>query len=275
MAIYKATRPRRRTLIALIVLSIVLITLDLRGQGAIAAVRNNSRDVLAPVQRVVGGVFTGVGDWASGVVRAGSLRRENADLKRKLQKAHVDAKRGEAATRENKKLTDLLHIPNLEGIPTVAARVVGGSPSDFSWTIEIDHGTSSGVRVGMPVVASDGLVGRVLEASRGRSTVLLITDPSSGVGARLERSGANGVARGRAGKSTLGLDFVPPNVSVTAKELVVTSGLQGGRFPAGIPIGNVKSVRANQGELQQTIEVQPLVNPSKLEFVRVLRWSGQ
>ena len=78
----------------------------------------------------------------------------------------------------------------------------------------------------MPVVTGDGLVGRIVQASRRRATVLLLTDPNSGVAVRLEKSGGTGVASGRAGSNLLRLDFVRPEFKVKQGELVFTGGEQ-------------------------------------------------
>src|SRR3546814_13507955 len=74
-------------------------------------------------------------------------------------------------------------------VPTTAARVVAGAPSNFSHTVEIDKGTDDGVREGMPVITGAGLAGKVVQARGGRPTVQLITDPAStnGRAARRER----------------------------------------------------------------------------------------
>ena len=63
--------------------------------------------------------------------------------------------------------------------------MVAGSPGNFESTIAVDKGMDDGIVSGMPVVAGDGLVGRVVQASRKRATVLLLTDPNSGASVRL------------------------------------------------------------------------------------------
>ena len=53
----------------------------------------------------------------------------------------------------------------------------------------LSAGASAGVRVGMPVRAPDGLIGRVLETGRWASRVLMITDGASNVPVRSLRDG--------------------------------------------------------------------------------------
>jgi rod shape-determining protein MreC len=101
--------------------------------------------------------------------------------------------------------------------------------------------------------------------------VLLIKDPKSGVGVKVEKSQTTGVVKGRADSGTLRLDFVDPNASVTEGELVYTSGQQNSPFPPAIPVGRVSKVTKTHGDLQQDILIKPLVDFSRLDYVKVLR----
>jgi len=142
--------------------------------------------------------------------------------------------------------------------------------------VEIDRGTNDGIAKDMPVVASAGLVGRVVRVSKARSTVLLVTDPGSSVGIRVSTTGSVGVATGNGPGQSLRVDYVDadPNIKVARDDGVVTSGLQGGRFPAGIPIGKVVAVSIPPGAVQQDITVRPAVDLKRLQFVQVLQWTA-
>jgi len=263
---------RRRTILALIVLTAVtLITLDVRGSGPISALRGGAHDVVNPIAGAFDTVFSPVGDWIDGVTSAASLKDENAQLRRRLDAARGQDAAARAATQENKDLKKLLDLPFVENADAIAAQVVEGAPSNFEFTVQIGKGESDGVGVDMPVVTGAGLVGRVLEVSRDRATVLLVKDPQSGVGVRIEKSGTPGVVKGRGDSDTLRVDFVDPNADVTKGEVVYTSGQQGSPFPAAIPIGTVSKVTKAHGDLQQDVLVKPLVDFSHLDYVKVLR----
>src|SRR5205085_2532697 len=137
------------------------------------------------------------GDWIDGVTSAASLKNENARLRRRLDAARGQEAAARAATQENKDLKKLLDLPFVDNADAIAAQVVEGAPSNFEYTVQIGKGESDGVGVDMPVVTGAGLVGRVLEVSRDRATVLLVKDPQSGVGVRIEKSGTPGVVKGR------------------------------------------------------------------------------
>lgn len=256
----------------LVLTSITLITLDRRESGAIGSVKSWARDLKAPIEDVIANVTDPVADWFDGVTHAGSLRNENERLRKQLADARGAQARSRNALRENDRLAKLLDLGFTADIPGVAARVVDGAPSNFENTIVIGVGRNDAAKVGMPVVSSDGLVGRVIDVSRRRATVLLLTDRTFGVGVRLEKTGEPGVSSGIAGQDVLALDFIDPRTTVARKELLVTSGLEGGRFPPGIPVGTVVSVAKRPGDLQQTIRIRPFVDLDRLEFVKVLLW---
>ncbi|HEV8208273.1 MAG TPA: rod shape-determining protein MreC [Acidimicrobiia bacterium] len=274
MIVYQRAN-RRRTILALIVLTAVtLITLDVRGAGPISAVRGGAHDVVNPIAGASDAVFSPVGDWIDGVTSATALKDENARLRRRLDSIRGQQASARAATEENKELKKLLDLPFVVDADSITAPVVDGAPSNFEFTVQIGKGESDGIGVDMPVVTGAGLVGRVLEVSRDRATVLLITDPASGVGVKIERSGTTGVVKGRGDSNTVRADFVDPNAAVTKGEIVYTSGQQNSPFPSAIPVGTVSKVTKTSGDLQQDILVKPLVDVSHLDYVKVLRPSS-
>lgn len=263
-------------LVLLVLTAVTLITLDQRGAGSglISGARDGARDAIAPVQTAVDDAFRPIGDWWSGVSDSAGLKSENSRLRKQLADARSRARAAGPALRENEQLKQLTQLPFVGGIPTVATQIVSASPGNFVSSVELNKGTDAGIEVGNPVVAGQGLVGRITSASKQRSTVLLLTDPASEVGVRLE-TGEPGVAKGRAGNNLLTLDFVSPDVEDVRKGgVVTTAGLQNALFPAGLPVASVVSVEKTAGDLDQKITLRPLVNVGRLEFLDVLKWTG-
>lgn len=263
-------------LVLLVLTAVTLITLDQRGSGGglIGSARDGARDAIAPVQTAVDDAFRPVGDWWSGVSDSAGLKSENARLRKQLADARSRALSAAPALRENEELKQLTQLPFVGGIPTVATQIVSASPGNFVSSVELNKGTEAGIVVGNPVVAGQGLVGRITSTSKQRSTVLLLTDPASEVGVRLPPPvSATGVAKGRAGANLLTLDFVSPDVDVNRGDIVNTAGLQNAAFPAGLPVARVVSVDKSAGDLDQKIALRPLVNVGRLEFLDVLMWS--
>lgn len=276
MAVSRRTARPRFTLLLLILTAVTLLTLDARGSGSglIGAVRGGARDVFAPIQGAVSSVFEPVGNVIQGVVHYGDLEDENARLRQENAELRAQSLKAADAEQERKALLDLQGLDFVGDIPTVPARVVNNSPSNYEETVEIDRGSDHGVAVNMPVVGAGGLVGRIVEVSAERSVVLLITDPNASVGVRLG-SGEVGVAEGQAGRADLEVGHVPPGTQVTKGEVAVTSGLQQSIFPPSIPVGRVAKVVKRAGALNLEISLTPAVDLRRLTFVKVLQWSPQ
>jgi rod shape-determining protein MreC len=271
VVVYQQGNRRRSVLVLIILTAATLITLDVRESGPLSSVRSAAREAVSPVADATDAVFAPVGDWVDGVTSASSIKSENARLRRDLDQVRGQSDRARAATQENKELKRLLNLPFAQDADAIAAPVVDAAPGNFEFTVQIGKGSNDGVGVDMAVVTGAGLVGRVTDVARDRSTVLLIKDPRSGVGVRIEKSQTTGILKGRADSGTLRVEFVDPNASVTEGELVYTSGLQNSPFPAAIPIAEVSKVTKARGDLQQDILVKPLVDFSRLDYVKVLR----
>jgi rod shape-determining protein MreC len=277
VAVYRRTTRPRFTLLLLVLTSITIITLDFRGAGGgvIESIKNGAADAFAPVQSTADSVLEPVGNFFQGMFNYGDLEAENERLREALAKSEGDQLRAEDARRELRQLHELENLDFVDNIPTVSARVVTTSASNFDLTIEIDRGTGAGIAKGMPVVTGAGLVGRVVSVSDRRATVLLVTDPSSSVGIRLTTSGDVGVATGRGAGRTLTVDSIALDTEVKKGEVVVTSGLQQSVFPPSIPVGKVETAINREGEFEKEVRIRPVVDLRRLAFVKVLQWSPQ
>ena len=277
MAVYRRTARPRFVLLLLVLSALTLVTIDTRagGSGVIGQIRAKAHDAFAPVQDATHSALRPVGNFFTGVVHYGELKSENARLRDELAKVRGQQLQAADAQRELQLLLDQQHLDFVGNIPTVAAQVVDTSSSNFELSVQVNRGTSSGVAAGMPVVAAAGLVGRVVEVSAKRATVLLLTDPTFSVGVRLTANGDTGVANGRGRDNPMTIDLVPPNTRLNHGDLLLTSGLQLERFPKGIPVGRVDAVKQQPGALQEDVTMNPIVDLSRLEFVQVLQWSPQ
>lgn len=260
----------RPTLVLLVLVSITVITLDFRGGDLIGTLRRGAVDALAPAQGVGEAAFGAVGDAVSGITRYGPLEEENEALRARVEEIEGGALRDADAEAELEELLELQGLSRFTDLPTVPARVVGTSVSNFEQTLRLDVGGDDGVVEDMPVVTGRGLVGRVVDVSRARATVRLVTDPTSAVGVRLSASGDLGVAQGIGPDLPLELGLVDPDTEVGGRELVVTSGVDDSFFPGGIPVGHVVRAEPAPGELEQEVAIEPVVDLARLRFVEVL-----
>jgi rod shape-determining protein MreC len=275
MAVSRRSARPRFTLLVLILASLTLITLDVRGGGTIPGLRGKARDAFSPVQSAVSSATHPVTDFFSGVFQYQQLKDDNARLRAQLAQLQDQQIQDQYLQQTNKDLTDLLKLDFVGDIPTVAARVIAGPESNFQLTIVIDRGTSAGILKGMPVVAGSGLVGRVAEVSASQATILLLTDASASVGIQFAPSAAVGVASGQGSGHTLAVTLFDPTVAVPVGTVAVTSGLAGSPYPRGIPVGKVTSLQAQAGVQAHQVSLTPVEDLTRLSYVDVLVWTGQ
>jgi rod shape-determining protein MreC len=146
MAIYSAGR--RRTMIILLLSSVLLITLDLRGNAVFDAARTGFNYALRPFE-IAGEVVTRPVERAwSGINRVDDLERENAVLQEQLDRLRSDQIAAQAALQENRELKGLLNIESLGSFDRRTCSIIGSSPSNFDQRVEIDCGSVNGLRPG-------------------------------------------------------------------------------------------------------------------------------
>lgn len=150
----------------------------------------------------------------------------------------------------------------------LAAQVIGRDVSPYLQYVLVDRGRADGLLPDMPVLAADGLVGIVTEATASAAKVLLITDPNLVVNVRVQRSRVEGQLRG-SGPGLLRLDFVPLQAELAAGDQLVTSGI-GGKFPPNLQAGTITSVRRRDYDVFQEADVQSAINFANLELVLII-----
>lgn len=189
------------------------------------------------------------------------LRHENAVLAGQLNQYRE-------GYLEGMRLQRLLDIKDGLHHRTVAARVIDREHTSLFKTLLINKGTSEGLRVGLPVLSEQGVVGRIIETSWHASRVLLIIDENSNIDALLQRTRAQGILQG-AGSAGCNLKYISRVEEVQPGDVVLASGIAG-VFPKGLLLGVVTGASRKEGGLFQRIDVAPAVDYGRLEEALVL-----
>lgn len=189
------------------------------------------------------------------------LNKENSLLLQKVNRI------GEIES-DNRRLRNLLGFLNNSPEVLLAASVIGQEPNNWYQYVIIDKGSKHGVSMDMVVTTTDGLAGRVSKVWPDMSKVQLIIDQSSGVGAMVERTRANGVVVGML-KNSCEFKYFDDEEDIKEGDVLTTSGL-GMVYPRGIRIGVVSKIEQAALNLNRYVEVKPFVHFSRLEDVFVL-----
>jgi rod shape-determining protein MreC len=246
---------------------VILISAQVNSRSGVPVLEAVTFGLFAEVQRGSSVGVSGVrGFWH----RYGSLRsveRENAELKQQLESVQVELQEQRALADRARGLQQLLDLRDRSKLKTMAAEIIASSASPDFQTLTLDKGRNYGLRTDMAVIANDGVVGRIVVPSARAAKVQLLIDRNAAAGALVERSRAQGVAKGT-GDGRLQLEFVSETADVAVGDLVVTSGIEG-IFPKGFTIGRVDVVEKT-GPAYKRITVKPAVDFSKLEEVLVV-----
>jgi rod shape-determining protein MreC len=230
--------------------------------GAIVAVTSPGLQALEYLGRSVERVWYGYFDLVG-------ARKENNQLRKALDEYRQKEVRFQEAQQAMTRLEGLLELKRQVALPVIGARVIAYDPSLWSRCALIDQGKAQGVKNGLPVLAPEGIVGRVVETYPQYAKVMLIVDRKSGADAMVQRTRVRGILQGKGG-NRCSLDFVPKSADVQVGDLVLASGL-GGIYPKGLVFGKVTEANKKNPGVFQEIEVTPTVDLSVLEEVLVVK----
>ncbi len=185
MPIYSVSR--RRAIVLLVLSSVLLLTIDLRGNPVIDGARSLFASVLSPFETAGRVISTPLRNAWNGATSYHDLERENERLHDEIARQRGDQLTARAIVSEYQELLTLNGLT--AQYPTVTARVVGASPGNFSQTVEIDRGSNDGILVGMVVVNNAGLVGKITTVYDNRSVVMLANDSEYAIEAKVSAGG--------------------------------------------------------------------------------------
>lgn len=265
-------RPLMVTIIMVIVLLVVLIVTA--GDNNMTGTESVVGSILSPVQRGLYSATDAIGDFFSRVFSSTDLQIENLELKAKVAELEGQLQDYSEVKQENERLKGLLNFDTeTKQLEYVSTRIIGKAPGHWFNLFLIDVGLSDGVKVDMPVVNGDGLVGRVVATGANWSRVLAIIDSSSGVSGIVERTRDNGILHGTPASgdenALLTVDSLPLDADLMPGDTVITSGLAG-TYPKGIRIGKVTEVSQSDDGMRNRAVVTPWVDFNHLEEVTVI-----
>ena len=197
-----------------------------------------------------------------------AVREECDRLKGMLAEAQMEKSRYQESEFACQRLRKLLEVKSEVPHRMLPARVVGLDPSGWFKTVFINRGTADGVSNGMAVIASGGIVGRVIGASGRYAKVLLMIDRSSAIDALVQRTRSRGIVEGETSESCR-LKYIVRKADIKIEDTVISSGLDG-LFPKGLRVGAISEISRPSSGLFQEVRVRPFVDFTRLEEVLVI-----
>jgi rod shape-determining protein MreC len=259
------------TLITLLVIGLLLMTFDIRSEGAgvSSTLRTGAQGIVSPLQKAAAFVVNPIVDAVDSMTNVASLREQNLALQAEIDE--LDAQL--VAIQDDLALFEFYEqLYDLEATGSELGRTpaqVIGQPDAFDGALIIDKGSSDGIVVGQPVIDTSGYaVGSVLQVSPGSATIVPITVGPSGVAVSVGNQVGEVVPQ--VNTAEMRLELIDAEEPVFAGDRVITSS-GSVRFPAGIPVGEV-TADASPGNDTLSTQVRPYVEPATLRLVVVLAW---
>jgi rod shape-determining protein MreC len=283
----KQVRRRRVVLVLLVAVSLILLTAYFGETPAspLHSVQRGVVEVLSPIEQGASKVLAPVRSAASWVSDTLHAKSQVKQLRSQVHNLTARLAQAKGAQLENQQLSNLVHLDNSIGVQAyhpVTAQVIARDPTLWYQTVEVDKGSSDGVRLHDPVIADKALVGEVSEVSSTASIVSLITDHTVSVTARVtDANGDTGELVPAVGNpNQLVLQYLqPPNPAQVQNgpqpnDLVVTAGFRStaleSYFPANIPIGTVAQFNEDQLFNNGQIQVTPAADLRHFDVVQIL-----
>jgi rod shape-determining protein MreC len=253
----------------LVIISIVMVSYSVKRPTSIGFFRKLVLETAAPLANTISSSFRGLNEaWKRYIFLVG-MEDENRRLKKENASLTQDIAYYREGYLEGIRLQKLLALKEKINYPTIVARVISRDQTSIIKTILIDKGTSHGMKVDLPVIADQGVVGRIVEASPHVSKILLLIDVNSNIDSMVQESRIQGILQGASSRGC-SLKYIAKTETVSPGNIVISSGLSG-VFPKGLLIGAVTNVDKTDSGLFQKIDVAPFVDFARIEEVMIIK----
>jgi len=267
----RGTNRTRLLWVSLLVTSLFLITLDLRGVSLISSIRSGTQSFLAPVQRAGSNFLSPISNLFEDITNLGRTKSKIEALKVENEELKSQIILNENVVGELEQLKGVLDLAGKARYKVVSARVISkGGTGTFGETIVLDSGSNSGIKRDMTVIASGGLVGVVKSTTATSAVVLLMSDPSFRIGVRVAGSQDMGILSGE-GEGKFSLRMLSATGQIKAGDVLLSRGSSGDKpFVPGVPVGKVITVDNATGQLTKQGRVLGFVDLNALGVVSVV-----
>ena len=259
-----------------IVVLLVIVSSIVNSKRELSPVEMAIKDTVLLVEKVAYAPIRFVKDKVDEITKLHNIYEEYQILENKIGETDsIKAKNLELAD-EVDKLSKMLELnQTLSKDSYLNATVINRNLGYWYNTVTIDKGSKNGVEVDMPVVVSEGLIGKVSKVTNFNSTVKLLTsdDVNNKISVKISVDDKNvyGLLSGY-NKETGNfiVEGIADNTEIKKDSFVMTTGM-GDIFPSGILVGKVASITTDNFDLAKTVEVKSDVNFDDIRYVTILK----
>ncbi len=265
------SRRVRIVLIASLVIAVILgVTSSLTGRNIPGML---VQGVLTPLRTGANALTNQARQIYDYIYKYERLQAENEALKEQLSKLQEDVRQADALERENERYRDLLKLKEAhEDYELVDGYIIARSSTDWTSTITINRGSSSGIAEGMCAITANGEVaGLVIEAGINYAVIKTVMDSSLSISATISSTGYSGIVSGgytAGARDMLQMKYLPSSAVIRNNDQVVTSGST--VYPRNLIIGYVVDAGFGDTGVEKFAMLKPAADIASLEQVFVL-----
>jgi len=256
-------RLKKRIIVVLVIIFFVVLNLT----AFTKEVKNFFYLISSPIQKTLWRAGDRVSDFFEAIFEIKNLKKENEELKLKIQALLSENVAIIELKKENEILREALEIGLEKEFKLVFAKIIGKDISQD--TILIDKGSEDGISKNSPVITQQKtLVGKISEVYENFSKVMLVSNKNSSFDAKISDSEIYGVVKGK-GNFKLFLDLIPKEKEIKEGDFIVTTSL-GGVFPEGLLVGEITEVKKLDVEPFQQAEIKPAFDIKEIENLFII-----
>ena len=239
-AFIKKSTQQKFSLLALIIVSIVLLSLEANNSKTLNFCRTIIKDVIYRSTFIVDTPSNILSTTSNYFKAHYNLYDKHELLKSKVKILENIENEINYLKTENLKLNEAIGQNKIFDRKKIISKVLVDKKGPYLKSVILNKGSNSGFKKGMPVLDGLYLIGRITEVNYLSSRVLLINDLNSKIPVIIEPEGYQAIMAGTGDDKAL-LDYLPTKNQVENGNVVYTSGSDG-IFNRGIPIGKIQTV---------------------------------
>jgi len=265
-AFLKKGAAQRFSLLALIIISFILLSLDFFKFKPIDLFRSVTKDLIYRGSFIASLPFKSVNSSII-IIKDHFILYENYEkIKKELTLIKTEKRESKFLKTQNKELKNAIKDTLKQERESIVAKVLLDKKSPFLKSVVINKGTKINLKKGMAVLHRGNMIGRIVEVNYLSSRVLLLSDLNSKIPVKIEPSGDNAIVSG-AGNNIGTLLFLPKKSMIEVENLVFTSGTDG-IFNEGIPVGKII-------KLEDNFFVEFFEDLNQLNYVNIIKYEEE
>ncbi len=230
--------------------------------------------VMTPIKAGANALTSAAEQYYSYMFRYEALAAENEALKAQIAEMEDTARQAGSTTRENLRLREMMGLDTtFEQYDMVDANIISWSSTDWTNTITVSKGASSGIEEDMCAITSTGqVVGLVSEVGPNYSVIKTVLDSTLEISCIIASTGYNGMVKGGYYDynliNHLIMDYLPSSAIIRNNDQVVTSGST--VYPRNLIVGYVVDADYDDTGVGKYAVLEPAAEIASLEQIFII-----